>query len=88
MRRRKSVKKLLRPTAVDGGAFWMSWDDFSRIFQQIDVCARRSGIADLRIDLNESDECMSNCVGPLKGCAAGCVAFWCCCQGCSALYEQ
>lgn len=85
-RRHKSVKKLLRPTAVDDGAFWMSWDDFSRIFQQIDVCARRSGIADLHIDLNESDECMSNCVGPLKGCAAGCVAFWCCCQGCSALY--
>ena len=31
---------------------------------------------------------MSNCVGPLKGCAAGCVAFWCCCQGCSALYRN
>ena len=64
----------------------MDWNDFVRIFQQLDICSRRSGVADLHLDLNEADDCTANLLGPLKGCAADCAAFWCCCQGCSALY--
>jgi hypothetical protein len=85
-KKHRAIRKMLRPKQVDDGAFWMDWNDFVRIFEQIDICSRRSGIADLHLDLNEADGCAANLLGPLKGCAAGCAAFWCCCQGCRALY--
>ena len=81
-----AVTRIIRPTIEDDGAFWMAWSDFERIFAQIDVCARSTGIDDLQLDLNESDGTVANCLGPLKGCCAGCVSFWCCCRGCVALY--
>ena len=80
------VKKRLRPTVADDGCFWMRWDDFERIFEQLDVCARTSGVADLQLRLHEADGHLANCAGPLKGCVTGCVAYWCCARGCAALY--
>ena len=81
-----SVKSLLRPVEADDGAFWMAWGDFDRIFEQIDICARSTGVRDLQLNLKEADGCVANCLGPAKGCCLGCVAFWCCCRGCAALY--
>ena len=81
-----SVKSILRPVQADDGAFWMCWTDFERIFEQIDICSRSTGIADLQLSLKEADGCVANCLGPMKGCCVGCVTFWCCCRGCAALY--
>ena len=61
---------------------------FERIFEQLDVCARASGVRDLQLSLNEADGAMANCAGPLKGCVSGCVAYWCCARGCVALYGE
>ena len=61
---------------------------FERIFEQLDVCARASGVRDLQLHLNEADGAMANCAGPLKGCVSGCVAYWCCARGCVALYGE
>ena len=71
----------------EDGAFWMSWGDACAIFARVDVCARASGMHDLQLDLKEGDGLLADCLGPLKGCCAGCVAYWCCCRGCDALYS-
>jgi len=68
--------------ASDGGTFWMSWEDFVRTWDFIDVCDRSSGLRDLALDYNEED----GILGPLIGCMSGCVYYWLCCAGCLALY--
>lgn len=81
-----AVRRICRPKDADDGAFWMSWKDASKIFSSFDVCARSVGVQDLQLDLKEADGCLKNCIGPLKGCCAGCCVFWCFCAGCRALY--
>jgi hypothetical protein len=83
-----SVRDVIRPKQEDDGIFWMSWTDFVRIFTRVDICARTTGVQDLRLSLKEADGCLSNCAGPMKGCCLGCTAFWCCCRGCAALYGE
>ena len=76
---------MIRPEVEDDGKFWMRWDDFSRVFQTVDVCSRSTGVHDLHLDVNESDG-WANAIGPAKGCAFGCATYWCACRGCVALY--
>ena len=80
------VKRIVRPAKLDDGSFWMTWEDFSRIFQSIDVCARSTGLRDLTLDAMEADGRCRNCVGPMLGCCHGCLCFWLGCRGCKALY--
>ena len=47
---------------------------------------RCTGVQDLQLNLKEADGCVTNCLGPWKGCCVGCAAYWCCCLGCTALY--
>ena len=85
-KRHTKAKRLCKPRAADDGAFWMAWGDFERIFEQLDVCARARGVRDLQLERNEADGRLQHCLGPLKGCAAGCFAYWCLGRGCAALY--
>uniref|UniRef100_A0A7S2DAF3 Calpain catalytic domain-containing protein n=1 Tax=Octactis speculum TaxID=3111310 RepID=A0A7S2DAF3_9STRA len=62
---------------VDDGSFWMSWDDFVKYFDVIDVCVRSAGIYDLRLDSCES----KGFCGPFLGCCSGCLYYWLLCQG-------
>ena len=80
------VRRICRPQVADDGAFWMSWTDAEQIFSSFDICARSVGVQDLQLSLKEADGCLQNCLGPLKGCAVGCVAYWCLCRGCATLY--
>ena len=74
------IKKLIRPKDDDDGSFWMAWEDFSRIFASIDVCARSTGLRDLNLDAMESDGKCRSFLGPLLGCCAGCASFWLACR--------
>ena len=60
------VKKACKASGKkeDDGLFWMEWADFQKHFQNIDVCHRSRGIADVRLDINED----AGCIGPVKGC--------------------
>ena len=73
------VKKACKASGKkeDDGLFWMEWADFQKHFQNIDVCHRSRGIADVRLDINED----AGCIGPVKGCIGGCAEFYCCCKG-------
>ena len=82
-----TIRAVCRPKVEDDGAFWMEWTDFAAFFSSIDVCVRSVGVADLQLDLNEADGCLRNAIGPLKGCCAGCLTYWCCCRGCAAVYR-
>lgn len=81
------IKRLIRPTFGDDGAFWMSWEDFQAHYDGLDVCSRDRGLGDLALNLHEADgSCFKRQAGPLLGCLGGCASFWCCCLGCRALY--
>lgn len=69
-----------QPSPFDG-AFWMSFDDFARSFDRIDVCDR-SAHRDLRLDTHEDEGTCGAC----KGCMLGCMGFWCLCRGVRTLY--
>lgn len=80
------VKALVKPKDdVQDGTFWMAWEDFARVFTSIDICARSTGLRDLHLNAFESDGRARYC-GPTLGCLLGCASFWCCLQGCRALY--
>mmetsp|Transcript_34639 Transcript_34639/g.91144 ORF Transcript_34639/g.91144 Transcript_34639/m.91144 type:complete len:224 (+) Transcript_34639:233-904(+) len=76
------IKNTLRPAKGNDGKFWIHWDDFSKIYNRIDVCQRSTGLRDLSLDVKEDD----GCVGPCSGCCEGCASYWCGCAGCKALY--
>mmetsp|Transcript_29289 Transcript_29289/g.85881 ORF Transcript_29289/g.85881 Transcript_29289/m.85881 type:complete len:491 (-) Transcript_29289:376-1848(-) len=80
-----TAKKILKPKDDNDGTFWMSWEDFSKFYTRIDICQRSTGLNDLNIDLKEADGC-ANCIGPCLGCCTGCGRYWCCGEGCRALY--
>ena len=59
-----AVKKELMPNGpVDDGAFWISWDDFSALYSNIDVCDRSVDVTDLTMNLHED----AGCLGPVYG---------------------
>jgi calpain-15 len=66
---------------IDDGFFWMEWADFTKHFQNIDVCHRSKGLRDVRLDIHEDDGCR----GPVLGCIGGCCSYYCMCKGCVAL---
>merc|ERR1711990_774902 len=61
----------------DDGIFWMSWPDFMRYFDGIDVCEVERGISDLTLNAHEEH----GMLGPVIGCLVGCATYWLCCCG-------
>jgi calpain-15 len=59
------------------GIFWMSWEDFCKNYDTIDVCIKETGMDDLVLKVNES---LGQC-GTFVGCLVGCFKYWCCCCG-------
>ena len=58
------VGRALMPEGpVDDGAFWISWEDFSALYTNIDVCDRSVDVTDLTMNLHED----AGCTGPLYG---------------------
>ena len=51
----------------DDGIFYMSWKDFLRHFDGVDVCCRSRDFDDIQLDLNED----WGICGPLLGCIFG-----------------
>jgi len=77
-----SVKKAVDYSNVDDGAFWMSWEDYVRNWKMIGVVDRTVDIRSLKLHVASDSAC-----APVKGCCAGCLRFWCCCEGPRLLYR-
>lgn len=60
---------------VEDGVFYMSWDDFLKNFDTIDVCYVRRNLRNLQLDVIEECSVFGACVGCLwgKGCLSICV---------------
>ena len=77
------VRAQVRPKGGDDdGVFYIAWEDFLKHFDNVDVCLRTSGIADLSLDVKEE---LGTC-GPCVGCVCGCAKYWLLCQGCRAMW--
>jgi calpain-15 len=66
---------------ADDGTFWMSFEDFSKHFEDVDICVRTSGFKDLALNVHEEMGLLGSCYG----CVGGCCSFWFMCRGCNAL---
>lgn len=55
------MQGVLKPNNDNDGVFWMSWDDFRRVWDEITVCARSTDASDLSFDVHEE----LGCVGEL-----------------------
>ena len=83
-KKHKMVKMSLRPKFDrEDGIFWMAWDDFCTRFKRLHVCVRARGMGDLALTVRED---LGDCVGPVSGCAHGCLRYWLCCDGVCAIY--
>eukprot|EP00571_Detonula_confervacea_P007096 CAMPEP_0172325610 /NCGR_PEP_ID=MMETSP1058-20130122/54457_1 /TAXON_ID=83371 /ORGANISM="Detonula confervacea, Strain CCMP 353" /LENGTH=397 /DNA_ID=CAMNT_0013042201 /DNA_START=44 /DNA_END=1238 /DNA_ORIENTATION=- len=49
------IKKKLKLEVADDGAFWMSFDDFKKVYTRVNVCDRTT-TNDASLDVNEDDE--------------------------------
>ena len=76
--------KTVRPDRgkKDDGIFWMSYEDFLKYFDGVDVCFRSTGLNDLALDMHEE----LGGFGPLCGCILGCLKYWLCCCGVYKLF--
>eukprot|EP00301_Raphidiophrys_heterophryoidea_P002614 c11219_g1_i1.p1 GENE.c11219_g1_i1~~c11219_g1_i1.p1 ORF type:complete len:487 (+),score=121.14 c11219_g1_i1:81-1541(+) len=77
-----NVAKALEYTQGDDGSFWMSYEDFLRTYNTVDVCDSDVNIRDLTLDRRED----TGCFGIVGGCLVGVSKYWCCCEGCRFLY--
>lgn len=81
------VKEKLGFSKDDDGSFWMSFADFSRHFDSIDICDRTVNYADFHLDVHENPKAAcQHFFGPAQGCVEGCFGFWCKCRGIRTLY--
>lgn len=55
----------------DDGVFYISWEDFSKHFDTVDVCVTSTGLEDLQMTTCED---YGACMGPTIGCVYG---VWC-----------
>eukprot|EP00527_Entomoneis_sp_CCMP2396_P007216 CAMPEP_0198145108 /NCGR_PEP_ID=MMETSP1443-20131203/21046_1 /TAXON_ID=186043 /ORGANISM="Entomoneis sp., Strain CCMP2396" /LENGTH=480 /DNA_ID=CAMNT_0043808637 /DNA_START=104 /DNA_END=1546 /DNA_ORIENTATION=+ len=76
-----SIAKQLNFVNADDGAFWISFDDFHKVYTRINICDRDTS-RDASLDVNEDK---GSC-GILSGFCCGCMNFWCCCKGFRNLY--
>jgi len=63
------------------GCFWMDFYTWKKHYDVVQICHRTTK-RDLALDVNESD----GCCGVVKGCACGCLSYWCLCQGFCKIY--
>ena len=81
------IAKKVGFVAEDDGAFWMSYDDFLRIYNCIQICDRTT-IQNLHLSVNEDDEgkLEKYKLSIVMGCLKGCFSFWCRCRGPKNVY--
>eukprot|EP00820_Chromera_velia_P000643 Cvel_14653.t1-p1 / transcript=Cvel_14653.t1 / gene=Cvel_14653 / organism=Chromera_velia_CCMP2878 / gene_product=Calpain, putative / transcript_product=Calpain, putative / location=Cvel_scaffold1049:52718-58001(+) / protein_length=463 / sequence_SO=supercontig / SO=protein_coding / is_pseudo=false len=72
------ARKLRAREAKEDGAFWMSWEDFTRVWGGIEVVDNASNIWTLGYSPVGKE---GACCGPFLGWLKGCTFFWCLCQG-------
>jgi len=63
--------------AKDDGVFYMSWDDFLKNFDGIDVCFVNRDLGRVQLDVIEE----YSVFGPFVGCIIGTLKYWICCSG-------
>lgn len=77
------VNKLLLSNDEDS-YFYITWEDFLRYFDCVDVVFPNSGVDEIHIKVNESHPY----TGLVEGCLCGCANYWCLCKGLRVLWCQ
>ncbi len=82
--------------AADDGIFYMSWEDFLKHYDGVDVCVLSNDMDDIELDLLEDFGVFGPCLGCVIGLKrnsdkailsnltfafAGCLKYWLCCCG-------
>ena len=81
------IAKKVDFVAADDGSFWMSYDDFLRIYNVIQICDRTTR-QNLHLSVNEDDsgKLAKYKLSIVKGCVSGCFTYWCFCRGLRNIY--
>jgi len=75
------IKKKVKFVDADDGAFWISFDDFKRVYTRVNVCDRNT-TKDASLDVREDN----GACGIVVGFCCGCTKFWILCHGLRNLY--
>lgn len=74
-----------KPDNVDNGVFYMSWEDFKKHFDMVNVLYPDYGVNDLHYTVHNCDGHCLTCA-PCCGLLSGCSYFWCACKGLRVLW--
>lgn len=71
-----------KPPEKEDGIFYMSWEDFCRVFDSVDVLYPAYGIDNLHYRVVEHDGYCGTC----RGFVWGCLKYWLCFHGLRVLW--
>lgn len=73
-----------KPEEKEDGIFYMSWEDFIRLFNTVDVLYPSYGVRDIHYRVVETDPYCGTC----RGCFWGCLKYWLCLKGLRTLWFE
>lgn len=73
-----------KPEQKEDGIFYMSWEDFTRLFNVVDVLYPTYGLDNVHYRVVETDPYCGTC----RGCVWGCLKYWLCLKGLRTLWLE
>jgi hypothetical protein len=73
-----------KPEKKEDGIFYMAWEDFTRLFNNVDILYPEYGLDNIHYRVVEKDAYCGTC----RGCVWGCVKYWLCMKGLRMLWFE